>query len=255
MSPGKALGSGVVRFADEVACFFLFFGRTLAWAVRPPFDGRSIVQQMVRVGVDSLPVVALTAAFTGMVITLQSFIGFSRFKAESFVGALVALSMMRELGPVLSSLMVTSRVGSSMAAEIGTMRTTEQVDALIAMGTEPVQYLFVPRILAGVTMLPLLVVVADMLGILGGRAIAVLLLGANPVVFDEMTFAYLTVHDFSSGIQKAAVFGLIFSLIACQKGYRARGGAEGVGRATTSAVVTANMAIIIVDFFLTKVFF
>jgi phospholipid/cholesterol/gamma-HCH transport system permease protein len=167
----------------------------------------------------------------------------------------VALSMLRELSPVLVGLMVTGRVGSSMAAEIGTMRVTEQIDALYALATDPVHYLFVPRVIAGITMLPLLVLIGNAFGIIGGYLVAVNLLGANPVTYQQNTFQFLELNDLFSGLWKAAVFGLILTLTGCVKGYYTRGGAEGVGRATTSAVVTASLTILLSDFFLTKIFF
>lgn len=251
----EKLGRGVLRGIDELGRVVLLAGRAAYWAVRPPYDLRELFRQMGRVGVSSLPVVVLTAAFTGMVIALQTFTGFQRFRAEGYVGSVVALSITRELGPVLTALMVTGRVGSSMAAELGSMRVTEQLDALTAMATEPVQYLVVPRVLAGTAMLPLLVLVADFLGIAGGRWVAVSLLGANPVVYERNSYAFLEVNDLTSGVLKAAVFGLLFSLVACAKGYHTTGGAEGVGRATTQAVVTASLSIVVADFFLTKLLF
>jgi phospholipid/cholesterol/gamma-HCH transport system permease protein len=205
--------------------------------------------------VDSIPVVFLTGLFTGMVIALQTYTGFARFHAESFVGSVVALSVTRELAPVLAALMVTGRVGSAMAAELGTMRVTEQIDALVALATEPVQYLVVPRVVAATVMLPLLVVMADAVGIGGGYVVAVDLLGANPVTYVHNSFQFLEMNDLTSGIVKAAFFGLIFSLIGCQKGYYTEGGAEGVGISTTRAVVAGSLAILIADFFLTKVLF
>jgi phospholipid/cholesterol/gamma-HCH transport system permease protein len=250
-----ALGRAVIRVSEEIGRFFMLLVRTIAWAVRPPYDFSEITRQMVRVGVDSVPVVFLTGAFTGMVIALQTYNGFARFHAEGFVGSVVALSVTRELSPVLSALMVTGRVGSSLAAELGSMRVTEQIDALVALATEPIQYLFVPRVIAGITMLPLLVIMADAVGIGGGRLIAVNLLGANPVVYDHNSFQFLELNDFWSGVIKAAVFGLIFSLIGCQKGYFTTGGAEGVGISTTKAVVSGSLTILIVDFFLTKILF
>jgi phospholipid/cholesterol/gamma-HCH transport system permease protein len=211
---------------------------------------------MVRVGVDSVPVVLVTTLFTGMVMALQTFNGFARFHAESLVGSVVALSLTRELSPVLTALMVTGRVGSAMAAELGTMRVTEQMDALTALGTEPVQYLIVPRVAASILMLPLLVIMGDAVGMYGGYFVAVQLLGANPVTYIENSFKYLEVgEDIVSGLIKAAVFGLIFSLIACVRGYYTEGGAEGVGRSTTRAVVSGSLAVLVSDFFLTKILF
>ena len=162
---------------------------------------------------------------------------------------------MRELSPVLVGLMVTGRVGSSIAAEIGTMRVTEQIDALQALATEPVQYLFVPRVIAGITMLPLLVLLGDALGIYGGYLVGVKLMQANPVVYEQNTFQFLNLKDLWSGLIKAACFGLILTLTGCVRGYYTTGGAEGVGRATTSAVVSASLIILLTDFFLTKMLF
>ncbi len=231
-------------------------GRTAVWAVRPPFDVAELGRQMVRVGWDSIPVVFLTTLFTGMVMALQTYNGFARFHAEAFVGSVVALSLTRELSPVLTALMVTGRVGSAMAAELGTMRVTEQLDALTSLATEPVQYLIVPRVLAAIAMMPLLVLMGDAVGMYGGYLVAVQLLGANPVTYLDNSFKYLTVgDDIVSGLIKAAVFGLVFSLIACVRGYDTRGGAEGVGRATTRAVVSGSLAVLLTDFFLTKLLF
>ena len=251
----EGLGAAVMRTFVELGRFVNLLFRTFAWAVRPPYDVAEVFKQMVRVGVDSIPVVFLTGLFTGMVIALQTYTGFARFHAESFVGSVVALSVTRELAPVLAALMVTGRVGSAMAAELGTMRVTEQIDALVALATEPVQYLVVPRVVAATVMLPLLVVMADAVGIGGGYVVAVDLLGANPVTYVHNSFQFLEMNDLTSGIIKAAFFGLIFSLIGCQKGYYTEGGAEGVGISTTRAVVAGSLAILIADFFLTKVLF
>jgi phospholipid/cholesterol/gamma-HCH transport system permease protein len=210
---------------------------------------------MVRVGVDSLPVVGLTAMFTGMVMALQTYRGFERFHAEGFVGSVVSLSLTRELAPVLTALMIAGRIGSSLAAELGTMRVTEQIDALYAMATEPLHYLVVPRVAATTLMLPPLVALADGLGIFGGYAVSVGLLGANPVIYWEKTFQFLDLNDVFSGLIKAGVFGLILSVTGCAKGFFTTGGAEGVGRATTAAVVMSSVVILLSDFFLTKILF
>jgi phospholipid/cholesterol/gamma-HCH transport system permease protein len=175
--------------------------------------------------------------------------------AENFVGSVVALAMLRELSPVLVGLMVTGRVGSSMAAEIGTMRVTEQLDALEALATDPVQYLFVPRVIAGTVMLPLLTILGDALGVGGGYLIGVKLMGANPIVYQNNTYQFLHMNDVWSGLIKSAFFGLILTLTGCVRGYYTRGGAEGVGRATTAAVVSASLIILFTDFFLTKLLF
>jgi phospholipid/cholesterol/gamma-HCH transport system permease protein len=251
----EAIGRMVLRLLEEIGRFFQMLGRATVWAVKPPYDVPEHVRQMVRVGVDSIPVVFLTTLFTGMVLALQTFNGFARFHAEDFVGSVVALSLTRELSPVLTALMVTGRVGSAMAAELGTMRVTEQIDALTALGTEPVQYLVVPRVSASIVMMPLLVVLGDAVGMYGGYLVAVQLLGANPITYTENSFQFLEVSDVTSGIVKAAVFGLIFANVACVRGYYTEGGAEGVGRSTTRAVVSGSLAILFADFFLTKLLF
>lgn len=252
---GRAAWQAVLSGVESVGRFFTFLGLTCLWAVRPPYDVREWLRQMSRLGVASLPVVVLTGAFTGMVMTLQIFQGFSKFRAEAFVGAVVSLSVLREISPILTALLVTGRAGSSVAAEIGNMRATEQVDALVTMSTDPVQYLFVPRVLAGVVTLPLLTLVSDGVAIAGGRLVAVHLLGANPRQYTLSTFRNLELLDLTSGLIKAAVFGLIFSLIACVEGYHATGGSEGVGRASTRAVVSASVSVVVSDFFLSRLMF
>ena len=251
----ELIGRALLRVLEELGRFFQMLGSAASWLIRPPYDVAELFRQMVRVGVDSIPVVFLTTLFTGMVLALQTFNGFKRFHAESLVGSVVALSLTRELAPVLTALMVTGRVGSAMAAELGTMRVTEQIDALTALGTEPVQYLVVPRVTASVLMLPLLVILGDFVGMYGGYLVAVQLLGANPITYIENSFQYLEISDVTSGIIKAAVFGLIFSLLACVRGYYTEGGAEGVGRATTRAVVSGSLSVLFADFFLTKLLF
>jgi len=249
------IGRVFQRLFEQTGLWFGMLGRTFAWGIRPPFEGREWLRQMVRVGVDSVPVVFLTAMFTGMVLALQTYNGFQRVHAESFVGSVVALAMLRELSPVLVGLMVTGRVGSSIAAEIGTMRVTEQLDALTALATEPVQYLFVPRVIAGITMLPLLVLLGDALGIYGGYLVGVKLMQSNPVIYEQNTYQFLKMNDVWSGLIKASVFGLILTLTGCVRGYYTTGGAEGVGRSTTNAVVSASLIILLTDFFLTKLLF
>ena len=251
----ELIGRALLRVLEELGRFFQMLGSAASWLIRPPYDVAELFRQMVRVGVDSIPVVFLTTLFTGMVLALQTFNGFKRFHAESLVGSVVALSLTRELAPVLTALMVTGRVGSAMAAELGTMRVTEQIDALTALGTEPVQYLVVPRVTASVLMLPLLVILGDFVGMYGGYLVAVQLLGANPITYIDNSFQFLEISDVTSGIIKAAVFGLIFSLLACVRGYYTEGGAEGVGRATTRAVVSGSLSVLFADFFLTKLLF
>ncbi len=245
----------IESFFREVGRFARITWRVVAWTPRPPYDVRALFQQMVRVGVDSLPVVALTAMFTGMVMALQTFSVLARFGAERYVGSLVSLSMVRELSCVLGGLVIAGRAGSAMGAELGTMRVTEQIDALEVMATDPVHYLMVPRVWATTIMLPLLVLVADGLGIYGGYLVAVVLMGANPVAHMDNTFRFMEMSDLTSGLIKAAVFGMLIALIGCQQGFFTRGGAEGVGRSTTRSVVIASVAILVSDFFLTKLLF
>ncbi len=251
----ELLGRFLIGVLNAVGRFFVLLTQTLQGAVRPPYAPRAVAGQVVRVGVDSVPVVLLTALFTGGVLALQTFKGFSRFHAEGYIGSVVALSMLRELGPVLTALMVTGRAGSAMAAELGSMRVTEQIDALVALATDPVQYLFVPRVLAGILVLPMLTVLANAVGIGGGYLVAVTYLGANPVRYIENTFQFLNLDDLTDGLVKAAVFGGLLSLIGCQSGFDTGGGAEGVGRATTRAVVVGSLAVLMSDFFLTKILF
>jgi len=251
----ERIGLIFLHVFEETGLWFRMLWRTLKWMFHRPFEGVEWLRQMVRLGVDSIPVVFLTALFTGAVLALQTYIGFRRVHAENFVGSVVSLAMLRELAPVLVALMVTGRVGSSMAAEIGTMRVTEQIDALKALATDPVQYLFVPRVVAGVLMLPLLTILGDALGVYGGYLVAVKLMEANPVIYSENTYQFLVMKDLWSGVIKSAVFGLILTLTGCVRGYYTSGGAEGVGRATTAAVVEASLIILLSDFFLTKVLF
>jgi phospholipid/cholesterol/gamma-HCH transport system permease protein len=232
------------------------FAITALWhCVRPPFYPALIARQMVDIGYYSLPVVGLTALFTGMVLALQSYTGFARFQAEGAVATVVVLSMTRELGPVIAGLMVAGRIGASMAAEIGTMRVTEQIDALVTLSTNPFKYLVVPRIVAAITMLPLLVLVADIIGVLGGYLVAVYKLGFNVSGYLKQTVDYLQWMDVISGLVKAAVFGFLISMLGCFHGYSSGGGAQGVGRATTNSVVSASIMILIVDYMLTELFF
>jgi phospholipid/cholesterol/gamma-HCH transport system permease protein len=200
-------------------------------------------------------VVALTAIFAGMVIALQSYTGFARFSAQSATASIVVLSVTRELGPVLAGLMMSGRAGAAMAAELGTMRVTDQIDALTTLNTNPMKYLVAPRLLAGVVAMPLLVIVADILGVLGGFIVATVKLGFVPASYIHNTFTMLTTEDVVSGLAKAAVFGFVIALSGCYHGYRSRGGAEGVGSATTSAVVMASVLILALDYGMTEIFF
>lgn len=249
------IGLWVLRFLEESGRVMIFFYKTLSLTFRPPFDFRNLFKQIEEVGVKSIPVVLITGAFTGMVLALQSYTGFKRFNAEAFVGTVVALSMTRELGPVLSGLMVSGRVGSAMAAELGTMQVTEQIDALYTLATNPIKYLIVPRFLAALIVMPILTIFADVIGILGGYLISVELLGSNPTIYIRRTYDYLDLEDIYIGLLKACVFGMIIAIIGCYQGFNTQGGAEGVGKSTTRAVVLSSLLILIANYFITAMFF
>jgi phospholipid/cholesterol/gamma-HCH transport system permease protein len=250
-----ALGRGALSVCRSVGELTLFGLTGLSHIVRPPFYGRLFARALMEIGYFSLPVVALTALFTGMVLALQSSTGLSRFSAETAMPTLVVLSITRELGPVLAGLMVSGRVGAAMAAEIGTMRVTDQIDALATLSTEPMKYLVAPRLLAGIIALPLLVVVADIIGVFGGFIVATVKLGFNPATYIANTLTDMHTEDVVSGLTKAAVFGFLISLMGCYQGYNSRGGAQGVGAATTMAVVTASVLILAFDYILSEFFF
>jgi phospholipid/cholesterol/gamma-HCH transport system permease protein len=249
------LGRTLLSACATTGQLTVFAARGLSHIVRPPFYGRMFLRAFVEIGYFSLPVVALTAVFTGMVLALQSSTGLSRFSADSAVASLVVLSVTRELGPVLAGLMVAGRVGAAIAAEIGTMRVTDQIDALTTLSTNPMKYLVAPRLLAGLVALPLLVVVADILGVLGGFIIATVKLGFNTGAYLTNTLNFIETDDVVSGLAKAAVFGVLITLMGCYQGYNSKGGAQGVGAATTSAVVAASVLILAFDYVLTELFF
>ena len=250
-----AVGRGALGACAATGRMALFAASGVSHVVRPPFYGRLFLRALMEIGFLSLPVVALTAVFTGMVLALQSSTGLSRFSADSAIASLVVLSVTRELGPVLAGLMVAGRVGAAMAAELGTMRVTDQIDALTTLSTNPMKYLVAPRLLAGLIALPLLVVIADILGVLGGFIIATLKLGFNPGTYLKSTLDFIHTDDVVSGLAKAAVFGFVISLMGCYQGYNSRGGAQGVGAATTAAVVAASVLILAFDYVLTELFF
>jgi phospholipid/cholesterol/gamma-HCH transport system permease protein len=249
------IGRVVLGFLGHIGRLTIFAGTAISHCVRPPLYPRLIARQMIDIGYYSLPVVGLTAIFSGMVLALQSYTGFARFSAESAVANVVVLSMTRELGPVLAGLMVAGRIGASMAAEIGTMRVTEQIDALTTLSTNPFKYLVVPRLLAGLLMLPLLVLVADIIGVFGGYLVGVYKLGFNAGVYINSTVDFLEPLDVISGLVKASVFGFLIALMGCYNGYYSKGGAQGVGAATTNAVVSASILILTSNYIITELFF
>jgi len=250
-----AIGRMFLAFLFHVGRLAMFAGVALSHCVRPPFFPRLIGRQFVEIGYFSLPVVGLTAIFTGMVLALQTSSGFASYVAESAVAKVVLLSMTRELGPVLAGLMVAGRIGAAMAAEIGTMRVTEQIDALTTLSTNPFKYLVTPRVIAAVVALPALVVIDDVIGVFGGFLVGVYNLGFNPAVYLHDTWESLRTLDVVSGLIKAAIFGFVIALMGCYNGYHSKGGAQGVGRATTNAVVSASILILTLDYVVTALFF
>jgi phospholipid/cholesterol/gamma-HCH transport system permease protein len=250
-----AVGRAAIVACSETGKVALFAVSGLSHLVRPPFYGRLFLTALLDIGYFSLPVVAMTAIFTGMVLALQSYTGFARFSAQSAVANLVVLSVTRELGPVLAGLMVAGRVGAAMAAELGTMRVTDQIDALTTLSTNPMKYLVAPRLLAGIIALPLLVVIADILGVMGGFIVSTMKLGFNMSVYLTNTVNFVQSQDVISGLVKAGVFGFLIALMGCYQGYNSKGGAQGVGAATTAAVVSASILILASDYVLTEMFF
>jgi len=251
----QTVGRTFLNFLAAAGRLAIFTTVAVSHCFRPPFYPRLLVRQMIEIGYYSLPVVGLTAIFTGMVLALQSYTGFARFSAESAIPNVVIVSITRELGPVLAGLMVAGRVGAAMAAELGTMRVTEQIDALNTLATNPFKYLVVPRLIAGFAMLPLLVLVADIIGVFGGYLVSVHKLGFNPATYLKNTIDFMEVQDVVSGLVKAAAFGFIITLMGCYHGYHSKGGAQGVGQATTNAVVTASILILCSNYFITELFF
>lgn len=250
-----SVGRVFISFVLSAGRLGLFLFDAIIRLFQRPLYFRQILEQFLHIGYFSLPVVGLTAMSSGMVLALQSYTGFSRFSAEGAVATVVVLSITRELGPVMAGLMVAGRMGASMAAEIATMRVTEQIDALTTLSTNPIKYLVTPRVLAGLLMLPLLVLVADIVGVLGGYIVGVYQLGFNPSSYIQQTIKYLEYKDVVSGLVKAAVFGVIIALMGCYHGYYSTRGAEGVGRATTNAVVSASVLILFMNYALTALLF
>ncbi len=251
----QPIGRAFLSFLEIAGRLVLFAATGVSHCVRPPIYPRLILRQMIEIGYYSLPVVGLTAIFTGMVLALQSYTGFARFSAESAIPNVVVVSITRELGPVLAGLMVTGRIAAAMAAEIGTMRVTEQIDALDTLATNPFKYLVAPRLVAGVTMLPILVLVADAIGVFGGYVVSIFKLGFNPANYIKNTVDFVETMDVVSGLVKAAVFGFLITLMGCYHGYHSKGGAQGVGTATTNAVVSASILIFCFNYFITEIFF
>lgn len=251
----RLIGASILAALQQIGSITNFTVKSLRHVFAPPFFPGQISRQFMDIGYYSLPVVGLTALFTGMVLALQSYTGFSRFNAEGAIAGVVILSMTRELAPVLAGLMVAGRVGASIAAEIGTMRVTEQIDALTTLSVNPFKYLIAPRILAGTLTLPILVLLGDIIGVMGGYSVAIYKLGFSPASYLSQSFDMLENMDVISGLIKAAAFGFIVTIMGCYHGFHSGRGAQGVGAATTNAVVSSSILILIANYILTQIFF
>lgn len=251
----RKIGVMGIDFLKSVGRFLVFLVQTIHNWFLPPYYPKVLVRQMIEIGFYSLPVVSLTALFSGMVLALQSYSGFSRFSAEGAVATVVVIAIIRELGPVFAGLMVAGRIGATMAASIGTMQVTEQIDALKTLSTNPFKYIISPRVLAGILVLPFLVIIADIIGVFGGFLVGVNVLDFNPYVYIRNTYNSLEMMDVFVGLVKASVFGGIITSMGCYYGYYTNGGAEGVGKATTNAVVISSILILISNYILTALFF
>ena len=255
MNPFAQVGRAVIALLAETGRVAVFAKDALSQGLTPRIFIWQVIEQFLRIGYNSLPVVGLTAFFTGGALALQIYLGSSRFNAESLVASIVALGITRELGPVLAGLMVAGRVGASIAAELGTMRVTEQIDALVTLSTNPYKYLVGPRIAAAVISLPILVAIGDTIGIMGGYIVGTRTLDFNSYAYIKNTADFLETQDVVSGLIKAAVFGFIIALMGCYHGFNSKGGAQGVGRATTNAVVSSAILILAANFVLTSLLF
>ncbi len=250
-----SIGATILNFLSAVGRLARFTSRSVASCFTPPFFPSQFMRQIIDIGYYSLPVVGMTALFTGMVLALQSYTGFTRFNAEGAIAGVVVLSITRELAPVLAGLMVAGRVGASIAAEIGTMRVTEQIDALSTLSVNPFKYLIAPRVLAGTLTLPMLVFVGDIIGVFGGYLVSVYSLGFSSTNYLAQTWDVVEYMDVASGIWKAAAFGFIVAIMGCYHGFNSARGAQGVGAATTNAVVSSSILILIFNYLLTQIFF
>jgi phospholipid/cholesterol/gamma-HCH transport system permease protein len=243
----------LIRIFEEVGGHFIFLSETVKWIFRPPFDIKNIFIQMHEIGYKSIPVTSITLFFTGMVMALQIGKAMDKLMSGSsvFIGSAVSISMFRELCPVLTALLLAGRIGSAIAAEIGTMRVTEQIDALVTLRANPIQYLSVPRFIACFIMTPALTIVTDIVGILGGAFVAFAILGITVDKYFENILNYLSLNDFLSGLIKTFFFGIEIAVISCYQGFKTTGGAEGVGKSAIQAVVKSSMAILVSDYFFT----
>ena len=249
------VGHGFIASLSIIGSKVFFISLGIVHFFMPPTYFRAMLKHFMEIAFYSIPVVGLTSLFSGMVLVLQSYVGFARFSAEGAIANVVVVALTRELGPVLTALMVAGRISGSIAAEIGTMRVTEQIDALYTMYVNPIKYLISPKIIAGILALPVLVLLADIIGVMGGYFISIFQLGFISSVYLSNTWNFVTAGDIISGIVKGAFFGLIITGIGCYYGYTSSGGSKGVGKSTTNAVVVASILIFVVDYILTLIFF
>ncbi|MDR5684186.1 MAG: ABC transporter permease [Armatimonadota bacterium] len=245
----RAVGAFTLRRLEEIGDAAIMLGRVVGYVARLNWEPRETLRQMGRAGADSVPIILLTGLFSGMVLAFQTANQLLRLGGEGFVGGLIAVSMAREAAPVFTAIVIAGRVGAGFAAEIGTMAVTEQVDALRVMGTDPIRYLVLPRVLALVTMLPVLVLFANVIGYLGGYGVSILA-GVPGSVYLSSVRQFLKVSDVTGGLVKAAAFGLLTAMVSCRRGLHTTGGADGVGRSTTGAVVAAITLILVANYFL-----
>ncbi len=249
----ELLGFWTIRFFEVLGSVATISAKALLFAFKKPIRIKHFIYYLATIGTDSFPVIAITSIFTGGVIALETYNTFHRFNAEHLIGAVVAISMARELGPVLTALLVAARSGSSMAAEIGTMKVTEQIDALEMMAVNPVKYLITPRVYTSIAAVTLLTILSDIIGYIGGYIVSVISFGVNKELFLRYTKDFTDMNDVYHGLIKAAVFGFALAVISCTYGFLTRGGARGVGKSTTRAVVVSSMAILILDYVITSI--
>jgi len=251
----KLLSEWIKRMMEDIGDVTVLFGQTIYSILRGRFKFSNVFTQMVHIGVDSIGIAVVSAAFVGMVFAVQIAYEFVKFGAGNVVGGVMGIAVARELAPTLTAIVVAARVGAAIAAELGTMNVTEQIEALYAMGSDPIKHLVVPRFLACTFMLPVLTIFADFVGFLGGYAIAVYIVGINPVGYMDSASSFLSMTDITGGLVKAFFFGMIIAIVACFRGLQASGGARGVGMSTTSSVVTSLLSIIVVNYFLSIILF
>ncbi len=255
MSLIRSIGRYAIQFVSGIGRFFLFLLEIIASLFSPPFFFREALKQCIEIGYYSLPVIGLTAIFTGAVLALQTYLGFSRLSAEGAIASVVAISITRELGPVLGGLMLTGRVSSSIASELSSMKISDQINALYTLGVNPIRYLVTPRVVAGMLVTPLLILVADSIGILGGYIVATQKLGFSSFAYIEDTYNFIQINDVISGMVKAVVFGMIFTSVGCYFGISASGGAKSVGNATILSVVNSSTLILLMNYVVTALMF